>query len=38
MFYFVKDKNIASSTNEIEGYFGNLKPKYKLHRWAFKGT
>ncbi|WP_374134530.1 hypothetical protein [Candidatus Endomicrobiellum pyrsonymphae] len=31
MFHFIKDKNIASSTNEIEGYFGDLKPKYKLH-------
>jgi hypothetical protein len=31
MFHFIKDKNTASSTNEIEGYFGDLKPEYKLH-------
>jgi len=32
MFHYLKDKNIPSNTNQVEGYFSRLKDKYHDHR------
>jgi len=32
MFHFIKDKNIASTTNILEGFFSQLKHQYRNHR------
>jgi len=32
MFHYLKDANIPTSTNSLEGYFGRLKQKYRQHR------
>jgi hypothetical protein len=32
MFHYLKDANIPTSTNSLEGYFGRLKQKYLQHR------
>lgn len=31
MFSYLDDKNIATSTNSVEGYFGRMKQKYRQH-------
>jgi hypothetical protein len=36
MFHFLEDKNIASTTNEMEGFFSQLKSKYKRHNGLSK--
>jgi len=37
MFHYLKDKNIPSTTNKIEGYFSRLKIIYRQHRGLLKG-
>jgi hypothetical protein len=32
MFYFLEDKKIAATNNKIEGFFSELKRKYREHR------
>lgn len=32
MFYFLKEPNIASTTNALEGYYSRLKADYRRHR------
>lgn len=32
MYHFLKDQNIASTTNLLESYFSQLKHKYRCHR------
>jgi len=36
MWHFLEDKNIPSTTNKLEGYFGQLKQQYVKHKgmWA----
>ena len=36
MFHYLKDKNIPSTTNKIEGYFSRLKIIYRQHRGLLK--
>jgi transposase-like protein len=36
MFYYIKDRNIASTTNVLESFYSRLKHRYRSHRGLSK--
>ncbi|MFH1744706.1 MAG: transposase [bacterium] len=36
MFHYLKDNNVAATTNKLEGYFAQLKGRYRQHKGMSK--